>query len=266
MSSSGDLRARFIGSFYFIPLLAAMLYGQPLSSLAGCAAIGWVAYEAIYMLSGGQGGWPSRLFWLVSVLAFWVIFLPVSGLPMAFICAGLWAAALVLNRRRETAFVSLMVLTSFSLGVMLAKDNGHLVLICLAAVISAGDVGAYLFGRVLGGPKLAPRISPSKTWSGAVGGLLCSFSVVAVLSFLFGGTVSVSLDWGFAVLVCVLAQSGDLFESGLKRRLGIKDSGTFVPGHGGALDRFDGYLAVLPVIMLADAVQFTPVWLKVSGL
>ena len=162
MSSSGDLRARLIGSFYFVPLLAAMIFGYPLSALAGCIAIGWVAYEAVSILTGGRTGWSQRLFWLVIVLAFGIVFLPVSSVWMALIGAGLWAAAILLNNRREPAFVSLMVFASASLGAMLAKENGHLVLICLAAVISAGDVGAYISGRVLGGPKLAPQISPFK--------------------------------------------------------------------------------------------------------
>ena len=265
MSSSGDLRARLIGSFYFVPLLAAMIYGYPLAAIAGFIAIGWVAYEAVSILTGGRTGWSQRLFWLVIVLAFAVVFLPVSAVWMVLTVAGLWAAAVLLNNRREPAFVSLMVFASASLGAVLAKENGHLVLICLAAVISAGDVGAYVFGRVLGGPKLAPQVSPSKTWSGAIGGLLCSLLVVAGLSVLFGTDLSAPSGWGFAVLVCVLAQSGDLFESGLKRRLGIKDSGSFVPGHGGALDRFDGYLSVLPLVMLAEAVHFTPFWLPIAG-
>lgn len=266
MASSGDLRARLIGSLYFIPLLIAMVYGQPLSALAGCTAIGWLAYEAVVMLRGAQRGWLDKGLWAVLVLAFWPAYLPLSGLQAALVGTGLWGAALVLNKRGEHTFVSLLFLASFSLGAMLAKDGGHLVLICLAAVISAGDVGAYLFGRVFGGPKLAPHISPSKTWSGAVGGLACSLLVVAGLSVMFGAVLPGLASLVFAVGVCVLAQSGDLFESSLKRRLGIKDSGSFVPGHGGALDRFDGYLAALPVVMLADAVHFTPVWLQVSGL
>ena len=265
MSSSGDLRARLVGSFYFMPLLAAIIYGQPLSVIAGCIAIGWVAYEAVTILTGGQSGWPQRLFWLAIVLAFWVVLLPLSAVWMTAVGVGLWVTAILLNDRREAAFVSLMIFASASLGAMLAKENGHLVLICLAAVISAGDIGAYISGRLFGGPKLAPQISPSKTWSGAVGGLVCSLLVVAGLSVLLGTDVSAFPGWGFAVLICVLAQSGDLFESGLKRRLGIKDSGSFVPGHGGALDRFDGYLSVLPVVMLADAVHFTPFWLRLAG-
>ena len=172
MSSSGDLRARLIGSFYFVPLLAAMIFGYPLSALAGCIAIGWVAYEAVSILTGGRTGWSQRLFWLVIVLAFGIVFLPVSSVWMALIGAGFWAAAILLNNRREPAFVSLMVFASASLGAMLAKENGHLVLICLAAVISAGDVGAYISGRVLGGPKLALRSALQKHGQGRL--VVCS--------------------------------------------------------------------------------------------
>ena len=265
MSSSGDLRARLVGSIYFIPLLVMIILGHPFSVIAGWMAIGWVAYEAVSILTAGKSGWPQRLFWLAILLPFGLVFLPVPPAFMVAVGGGLWTAALLLNNRREPGFVSLMVCASASLGVLLAKENGHLVLICLAAVVSAGDVGAYVSGRLLGGPKLAPQISPSKTWSGAIGGLGSSLAVVAGLAVWLGTDVSAFSGWGFAVLVCVLAQSGDLFESGLKRRLGIKDSGSLVPGHGGALDRFDGYLAVLPVVIVADMLHYTPFWLRVTG-
>lgn len=266
MSSSGDLRARLIGTVYFLPLIAALAYGHPFSAVAGCLAIGWVAFEAVFILSGGQVKTADRLLIALILAVFWLAFLPVTGIGLVLIGAGLCGAGLLFVRGREAAFISLLFFASLSLGALLAANNGHYVLICLAAVISAGDVGAYICGRLLGGPKLAPRISPSKTWSGAVGGLVSSLLVVGLLLVLFDQAGSDAVGWGFAVLVSLLAQSGDLFESRLKRRLGVKDSGTIVPGHGGALDRFDGYLTVLPVVMLADAAGFTPFWLKASGL
>ena len=158
------------------------------------------------------------------------------------------------------------MLAAICLGLLLTKEDGHLILICLAAVVSAGDIGAYVFGRLLGGPRLAPSISPSKTWTGAAGGLFCSLLVVLILSLVLGASLSEPAGWGFAVLVCIFAQTGDLFESRVKRRLGIKDSGSFVPGHGGALDRFDGYLSVLPLIIAVDFIQYTPFWLRLSKL
>ena len=112
----------------------------------------------------------------------------------------------------------------------------------LLALVWATDIGAYLTGRALGGPKLAPRISPGKTWAGAAGGLLfaaCSGIAAAVIS----GT-GIASATAIAVGLSVIAQAGDLAESAMKRRFGVKDSGRLIPGHGGLLDRLDSTLAV----------------------
>ncbi len=111
------------------------------------------------------------------------------------------------------------------------------------------DIGAYFAGRTIGGPKLAPAISPNKTWAGLIGG-----TVAAGL----GGalwTSNVALPpatYWLAPLLAVAAQVGDLFESGMKRRAGVKDSGTWLPGHGGALDRLDGLVVVATLTALAS--------------
>ena len=110
------------------------------------------------------------------------------------------------------------------------------------------DVGAYFTGRTVGGPKLAPAISPNKTWSGLLGGM--------VAAALFGGLwawlllLPGALLW-LAPLFALAAQAGDLFESWLKRRAGVKDSGSWLPGHGGALDRLDGLVVVAALTALA---------------
>ena len=109
-------------------------------------------------------------------------------------------------------------------------------------VVWASDIGAYLVGRVVGGAKLAPAISPGKTWSGAVGGLVAVAGVGAVV----GGVWAVLV----AVLVGIAAQLGDLLESGIKRHFGVKDSGWLIPGHGGVLDRVDALLTAAPVAAL----------------
>jgi phosphatidate cytidylyltransferase len=113
--------------------------------------------------------------------------------------------------------------------------------IFLVAVIWATDIGAYVVGRLAGGPKLAPRISPGKTWSGAAGGLLCAGLIGLALAHLRLAALPAAL------LLSVFAQSGDLLESAIKRRLGVKDSGRTIPGHGGLFDRLDGFLAAAPL-------------------
>lgn len=120
----------------------------------------------------------------------------------------------------------------------------------LVVVVWASDIGAYLTGRALGGPKLAPAISPGKTWAGAAGGLvgaaLLGVGIAAVHGLRHPGPPCLARAAGLAVAVAVVGQAGDLAESWAKRRLGVKDSGRLIPGHGGLLDRMDAALAVLP--------------------
>ncbi len=143
------------------------------------------------------------------------------------------------------------------------------------------DIGAYFSGRTFGGPKIAPKISPSKTWAGLIGGAFgaaamilltnwswhaglcealiqpgkfgfdgpCSF-VLAPLPYLLGGSAV------GGILIAVIAQAGDFFESWMKRRAGVKDSGKLIPGHGGLFDRTDGFIAVLAVLGLLSVHSF----------
>lgn len=132
-------------------------------------------------------------------------------------------------------------------------------LIPLALVI-ATDVGAYFAGRTLGGPKIAPAISPSKTWSGLAGGSVLAALTSIGLAYAAAGSVlagqgAIMLRLALAgVVVAVIAQIGDFFESWMKRRAGVKDSGALLPGHGGLFDRVDGLLAVLFVAGLLAGV------------
>lgn len=132
-------------------------------------------------------------------------------------------------------------------------DRGMELVFWLVLVVVATDVMAYLTGRTVGGPKLAPKISPGKTWSGLCGGVLGAVLVGAAA----GGLA----DWGwlqggfFAAILALAAQSGDLFESSIKRRAGVKDSGHLIPGHGGLLDRLDGYLFAAPALAMLVALD-----------
>ena len=128
-----------------------------------------------------------------------------------------------------------------------AQPNGLVLTLWTLAIVWATDIGGYFAGRTFGGPRLAPRISPSKTWSGLAGGVVAAAIVGGVIGWQ-GGLPRPSLWLG--ALLAVLAQAGDLFESGMKRRAGVKDSGRILPGHGGVLDRVDG---ALPVAILVAA-------------
>ena len=123
----------------------------------------------------------------------------------------------------------------------------------LLAVVWATDIGAYAFGRLIGGPKLAPSISPNKTWSGALGGMVSAVLVASALLWVYGLTATLGLA-GLAAVLSAISQSGDLFESGLKRRYQVKDSGNLIPGHGGIMDRFDGLWAAAPAMAMVCVV------------
>jgi phosphatidate cytidylyltransferase len=119
-------------------------------------------------------------------------------------------------------------------------------LITLVGIVIATDTGAYFAGRAIGGPKIAPKISPSKTWAGLVGGMFAAALFMAGFGYFQSG----SFDFAFVALsafLAVVAQAGDFFESWMKRKAGVKDSGTLIPGHGGFLDRLDGLLPVVIV-------------------
>ncbi|MBU8975037.1 MULTISPECIES: phosphatidate cytidylyltransferase [unclassified Lysobacter] len=141
------------------------------------------------------------------------------------------------------------------------QPNGHRWLLTALAIVWAADSGAYFAGRKLGGKlfgerKLAPRISPNKTLEGLAGGVVAGVVIGVVFALIAGATPSQLPAVALVALVAVLfSVIGDLFESLLKRHVGVKDSGNLIPGHGGILDRVDGVLAALPVFALGKAVM-----------
>ncbi len=134
------------------------------------------------------------------------------------------------------------------LWLRLQPERGLADTLFLVAVVWGTDIGAYMVGRVLGGAKMAPRISPGKTWSGAVGGLLIGGCCGALMAGGGHGVAFAALLPAF--LLSIFAQGGDLLESAIKRHLGVKDSGNTIPGHGGLFDRLDGFLAAAPLAAL----------------
>ncbi|RED15598.1 phosphatidate cytidylyltransferase [Parasphingopyxis lamellibrachiae] len=138
-----------------------------------------------------------------------------------------------------------------SLAIIFLREQGGLILtLWMLATVWATDIGAYFSGKTIGGPKLAPKFSPNKTWAGLVGGIICAALVSLIFAF---QTTLPLLIVPLAALFAIVAQMGDLFESWLKRRANVKDSSNLFPGHGGALDRLDG---LLPVAIGAAALNW----------
>jgi phosphatidate cytidylyltransferase len=146
-------------------------------------------------------------------------------------------------------------------GISLISVRGNLGfgwILWLICVVVVTDVAGYFAGKMLGGPKLWPRVSPKKTWSGTLAGWVGAGIVGALFSTLAGaGTALIVIS----VLMSMTSQAGDIAESALKRRTGVKDSSALIPGHGGVMDRFDGMLGAALFVLLAAALFGFPVGL-----
>ncbi|MET3659867.1 phosphatidate cytidylyltransferase [Aquamicrobium ahrensii] len=154
----------------------------------------------------------------------------------------------------EAAGVAYASLSGFALAFLRGDDQaGLLAILFLFAVVWTTDTLAYFVGRSLGGPKLAPAISPGKTWSGAVGGTVAGLAAGVIVSFLAGTGNHLLLGLA-ALLLSVVSQIGDLFESWVKRRHGCKDSSQLIPGHGGVMDRVDGLVVAALALYVIGSV------------
>jgi phosphatidate cytidylyltransferase len=241
-----DLRTRLASAAILVPVAALCVWagGAPYAVLILLATAG-MAVEWGRLFGVRTGSWRGVLYllWPVATMAAaldgqWLgAFLVMGG---AFVFGPrLWAGQVVIG----CAGLALLWLR------MMTVPGGGVVLFVVTCVV-VSDSGAYLAGRLLGGPKLAPAISPAKTWSGSLGGLGCAMIAGGVVCTLVSGHGNWVRGVAFGGLMAVAAQIGDLAESALKRARGVKDSGAIIPGHGGLLDRFDGLLVAAPLAAL----------------
>ncbi|MGF7005215.1 phosphatidate cytidylyltransferase [Aminobacter sp. BE322] len=226
--------------------------GLPFRLLSAGIALG-IFYEWSRMSrTRAEGAWaPGQLGFVPEALILVFAVALALGAP-AIVLIGLAVLATavlwLLGRIREAgawdaAGFAYAALSGLSLALLRGNDAAGLAAILfLFAVVWSTDIFAYFVGRSVGGPKLAPAISPGKTRSGAVGGAVGGV-VAGVLLGLAVGAGNVAMLAGVALLLSVISQAGDLYESWVKRRHGYKDSGSIIPGHGGVMDRVDGLVA-----------------------
>jgi len=140
--------------------------------------------------------------------------------------------------------------------IVLRRDPGYgfLAIMFLFAVVWGTDTAAYFIGRAIGGARLVPRVSPNKTWSGAIAGVAAAV-LAGVIVARAGGVMGLPAVAALAALLSIVAQGGDLFESFLKRKFGAKDSGRLIPGHGGLMDRLDGFVAAGALAALIGVIR-----------
>jgi phosphatidate cytidylyltransferase len=196
--------------------------------IVSAAVLAPVALLAAYI-----GGWPFAVFWGAAALAVlweWIALVEGAGWIVAgvgYAAVMLWAPVLL---RADIAY-------------------GFLAMILLFAIVWTSDIFGYFAGRAIGGPKLWRAVSPNKTWSGAVAGTLGAM-IIAVMVAGFFGSFNRAAIAVVALLLSVVAQLGDLLESWIKRKFGAKDAGHLIPGHGGVMDRLDGFWAAALVACL----------------
>ena len=222
-----------------------------------------VTFEWIRM-SCREGSHGTLLVALIAVSASAAV-MAIWGAGWALITAAIGALAVGSVAKFENnkailvaAGMAVFILSLVSTVWLRAENTTGLVTIYwLFTVIWATDSGAYLIGSAVGGARLAPRISPAKTWVGALGGLAVGILSAIALAFLLStigmleATPNLAAIIAASALLSIFAQAGDLAESGAKRFFGVKDSGSWLPGHGGALDRLDSLIFVTPIVALA---------------
>jgi phosphatidate cytidylyltransferase len=242
-----NLLLRIVAALVMAPLAIAMAYvgGWLWTGLVTAAAIGlYMEWLAII------GERKPRLV-LVGILILlgvgWVDVGHISKIYVsAFVVVGVLAVALLSSDRRFWSAVGIGYALAASIGssaVRLDPLWGFTALMLVLLVVWATDIGGYFAGRLIGGPKLWPQVSPKKTWAGAIGGFAASLGVAAGFAAFGLGKILPMLLLG--AVLSVASQLGDLFESAVKRRFGVKDSSHIIPGHGGLLDRLDGFVAAI---------------------
>jgi len=247
---SHNLLMRVAAASVLAPLAIAAAYagGWLWSALVTLAAVGlyleWLtvvgaAHEIRVTVSGS----------VALAIAGWYLAADQITLSLAALALGLAVVVLLSPQRRHwtaAGFLYAAAAQMASVLVRLDQAHGFVALIFVLLVVWVSDIGGYVAGRGIGGPKLWPRVSPKKTWAGAVGGFAGSLVIAAgFAAFGFGKPLPLLV---LAAILSVASQFGDLFESAVKRRFGVKDSSHIIPGHGGLMDRLDAYV---PAILLA---------------
>lgn len=220
------------------------------------------------------GDWPFTLFWAIAAIAVlweWIALVAGHGQRVMFLTcsSALGMAALLVWAGRPITASLLVALGAFAAAILAPRQHrawltagvcyagalllsavllrgvdweGFVALVLLFAVVWTTDIFGYFAGRTFGGPKLMPSVSPKKTWSGAIAGVVGAMIVAVIVAAAFGGLSKIAFVC-LALVLSMLSQAGDLLESSIKRRFGAKDASGLIPGHGGVMDRLDGFWA-----------------------
>lgn len=255
---------RLATSLVLIPVvIACVIFGYPtlfLLALLGAALLSW---EWANMVSNSRPIFYAITYFFVAVVAIWMkpIIVP------AFVIIVALTTAFCKSKGEANRWMLLLGIPYIAIGigsiVSLYTSYGPYIVLWFMFLVWGVDIGGYLVGTTVKGPKLAPKISPNKTWSGLLGGVLLSVLISYAVMLFFKVSSDTSLYYlVMAGILAVIAQIGDLIESFMKRRLGVKDSSNLIPGHGGIFDRIDGLIFAAPFayLMLVNLAKFIKFW------
>jgi phosphatidate cytidylyltransferase len=253
---SSSLQRRVVSALVILPIcVAAVWYG----GWAYAALLAVISAAMCWEWAGICGAHDNAIQGTMIIAAIAApLGLQIYGFPAVAGAVAVGSAVvlvLALAKRASNRWILLAGLPYVVFGIVSSgwlrgdDQTGLWTVLWLVAVVVATDIGAYFTGRAIGGPKLAPSISPNKTWSGLLGGMACAGAAGWVMGNAVADGATLLLV-GVSVLLAVVAQFGDLIESKLKRHFDVKDASQLIPGHGGFLDRFDGYLTVMPAAAL----------------
>ncbi len=246
----GDLQVRTLSALAMAVMgVVADWAGGITFTLLVCAIVGLMVWELVRMLDPKAPFGKAEASGITAAVALLVFGLRLSSW---WLLAAVAVAVLLLTwrfpRDRMIAGLYLGLILFAGLGLIILRDvYGWDWVLWLVLVVVASDIAGYFAGRLLGGPKLWPRVSPKKTWSGTVAGWICAAGVGVGFMGVLGTNLIFVL---ISVLVAMAGQAGDIAESAIKRHAGVKDSSNLIPGHGGPMDRFDALIAAALMVLL----------------
>ncbi|UZD91936.1 phosphatidate cytidylyltransferase [Cognatishimia activa] len=249
MSSGGkwaDLQARVLSAVVMLAVgLFGLWQGGPIFHFLVAAVLAGMIWELTRMAPTKSASWPAQMGFLVFAAFMALLFVPPAFfMPLVLAPALVGISGLTTDSLRYALYSGGLLLACFGL-IVLREFHGVEWVLWLIFLVVATDVAGYFAGKLIGGPKFWPSLSPKKTWAGTSAGWVAAFFVGLIFGGVMLGVIS--------MIISFASQLGDISESAIKRRAGVKDSSNLIPGHGGLLDRFDGLMAAALVVLMISA-------------
>lgn len=252
MAKWDDLLPRVLSAIGMLALGAfAIFQGGLVFTLLLAAVCGLMVWELVRMLQPGTPAAAVQLGALAGAAVLMAVYLPPMFSVPVLVAPAIVGLSFVKQRRAIYLSYMPVILLACLGAIVLRLDFGVIWMLWLVGIVIVTDVAGYFAGRIIGGPKFWPKVSPKKTWSGTVAGWLASAALALV--FVAQTGAGVNLVW-ISMVMSFASQMGDAAESAIKRKTGVKDSSNLIPGHGGLLDRFDGMLGALLLFLIASVI------------